>query len=191
MKAKRNPRVTGTSTIIHRIRRKLGLTCDEYVVLDYLRIRYMDSSITMNDVYNDLGYSPEELKSVFSTLKKKEKIVSKPDGIKGKAPVPYKNFMDEFDNVNDAEEQFEKLWLLNKSGSKVNAKKKFKKVLELVDFETLYKAKVAYVKNCKETSTYLKNMETWLNPESRHWENNLRPVEKDKKEPVIKMKLKR
>lgn len=58
-----------TTTINHKIRLELELSCSEYVFLDYI-YQSKKKSFTIKDFYNAIGFTEEEIGYTFRSLKR-------------------------------------------------------------------------------------------------------------------------
>jgi hypothetical protein len=58
-----------TTTINHKTRLELELSCNEYVFLDYI-YQSKKKSFTIKDFYNNIGFTEEEIGYTFRSLKR-------------------------------------------------------------------------------------------------------------------------
>jgi len=188
---KRSPAgVSGSTIINHKIRVKLDLTCEEYVVADYIYNwqkrnpkEHCPIDNDKEEMFRNIGIrSYEILETLFSLLKKK--IVSDIQGFsiysqlddetRKKAIANHSELQmtvlpiwtDEFEGKLDKE--FDEFWgVYGHVGNKVEANNMFRKARKVATYDHLLVRHQKYVKflNSEEEKWRGKmNCSSWLNP---------------------------
>ncbi len=161
--------MTKESTLIdHTIRRLLGITVDEYVIMDYLSS--IKKIATYKDYLDDLGFEREQALLRLKALKERGLIVRSDEGLL----LPTKLWKDAF-KVDD---RIDEIWPLHPAGTKAICRKRLPYVLKKISLGELQKKLSTYLDWCKANDVYSKNLDTWLNPKSEHWNASLQPREK-------------
>lgn len=165
--------VHGMSTIDHRIRMKLGLSINEYVVLDFAVNLKMGLS-HVEECWKRIGMTPEEYSYYEATLY-----------------LRHPNIVELWLNEFNLDPDFEVFWvnIFRKHGNKASAMKKYKECRSLIDKQTLHTRAAQYIMQCcPDFPNYTKAAEVWLNPKKRHWEDVLpgdRKPEKEASTPIF------
>lgn len=155
--------VTGTTFINHGVRVRLGLSLQEYTVMQFLadckekKLNPAEKSVEMIGV---------EIHKILGTI---GKLTSHGFLI---GMYPNHKWSNEFI------EDIDKLWSIHKKGSRATARERLPKVLKKITIEELIVKLTEYVKSKPpEEFEYLKGLDVWLNPKTEHWND---PVIKSK-----------
>lgn len=156
--------VTGTTFINHAIRAKLGLSLQEYTVMQFLadckekKIHPAENSIAM------IGVVYQSIWPVIIGLQEKGFLID---------IYPNHKWTNEF--IQD----IDKLWSIHAKGSKTKARERLPKVLKKITIEELSDKLKEYVSSKPpEEFSFLKGLDVWLNPKTEHWND---PVVKSPK----------
>lgn len=171
-------KITGTSLINHDIRIKLNLTLAEYCVMQFL-FEWWQVNKKMPDIealYKGIGITPKVFSEIGSQLSVK-KLIDEDYKCTDKWNTHFKADITEFN----------RLWAIHDKGSKIKAKQRFVKVIKTITIDELESKLKAYIAYCDRCQVLKKNLDTWLNPVTKHWEDNLyvdkamKPKEEPKK----------
>ncbi len=156
--------ITGLTLINHNIRIKLRITANEYCIMQFLQEWHITNKKQpeISDFYKGLGVSKKDFDLICDNLKKK--------GLINFLTIPTELWTNHF---SDPSEEFDRLWVKLPKGSKIRAQKRYNKCRKLIKFEDLESKLEAYVKYCDKFVILKKDLETWLNPETKHWDDNL------------------
>lgn len=156
----------GLSIIEHNKRHKLNLTLEEYVLADFIYTynkSHKSGGITWRRYYHELGFMPNDVRSIAASLKKKNIITI--DEAKSRNSTT-----DLWNVLFDEDTQFEELWKLHNRGNKQQARKNFSASKRLVPYATLLEKYQDYI-NSVDDPQYIMNTSKWLDPKLRNWEN--------------------
>lgn len=147
--------VHGRSIIDHRIRCKLGLTVEEYIIIDFMTAIHSADLIASVECWKKIGITADELETKLKELNFKN-------------PDAFQKWREEF--AVDA--YFEDFWnnIFKKHGNKADAKKCYSESVKLVDREYLHERARIYIATKTDFPNYTKAAEVWLNPKKKHWE---------------------
>jgi len=156
-----------SSVVNHKIRCLLDLTCDQYVVANFIhhwrRTRGKQPAFS-KDIKRNTGF---DLPEFFETLKSMDGDVVKQDENKKWSTT------DRWDQYFNFEQDFEEFWeIWKKRGNRAKSLEVYLRAREVVgkeDLHTAAKRKVATVDELK----YLPHATTWLNPKYKSWEEVL------------------
>lgn len=153
-----------TTIIHHRIRTELGLTLQEYVIMDYIHQKMdKEEEISSDTAYREIGVSKTNFDVTFQSLEMKGFITgTKP------TDIWLKHF--------DYDAQFNELWTIHPKGTKKIAKKRWDKLKGKVDFEMLKAWLIKYrASKPPEKICFLNGLDVILVPENKRWENPIIP----------------
>ena len=167
--------IHGKSIINHRIRVKLGLTCEQYCVMDlYEDLANKEDCITGTiDPWDLLGMETMELHTINDSLVKAGVLII------GITKDQYQKIMiapkwrNEFKKAADT---FDDLWKVFPKGTKAKALERYKTVVKTVPHDHLMTRRKAYCDWKKSTNTewqYYLGLDVWLNPANAMWDNPL------------------
>lgn len=154
--------------IDHTIRTSLGLSNDQYVMMDY--ISSLKKIATFEDYKKHIGFDRSQTHSLLVSLRDKELIVRNEAG--------YIKVSDKWAEALKRPDRIDEIWPFHKSGTKSIARKRLPYVLKKITMEELKAKLVAYLKWCEEYDVFSKGLDTWLNPEAEHWNAELAPRKK-------------
>lgn len=161
-----------TSVINHNIRVELGLTCDEYIVMDILLENYCRQPFAFANLETEIGFTVDQFIDILADLVLKEMVY-----VSGK-PVPVYIISDRWLSKFNVDGDFQEFWtIFREYGNRINALKHYKIVRKSVDKETLHEAAKAYLAYCDITysdTKYVNNAQIWLNPATKKWEDKLK-----------------
>lgn len=171
--------IRGISTIDHKIRRKLGITCDEYVLLDYIhswRNAKGTQRMSATTLEAQTGFSYKDYDPMLRELAEKGMILQ--TKIKGIEVIVVselwkQHFPDDSDFDNPDPNNLGFWQIYGKVGNRKMAMEKYFQVRKKVSKERLHKLARDYVRHCNSTGTFMKLAQTWLNPEKEHWNDNV------------------
>ena len=150
--------VHGRTVIDHRIRCKLGLTVDEYVVLDFIYCQLKPGEEALEESWKRIGMQPEEMNTILKGLntRKIEAIT-------------------EWNAEFAVDSDFEEFWtnIFKKHGNRKDSEAKYAACRKLVDKSILHSRALRYVETRPDFPNFTKAAEVWLNPKKRHWEDRL------------------
>lgn len=155
---------TGTTFINHGVRVRLGLSLQEYTVMQFLA-DCKEKKITINEesFISLIGVHYIHVVPIMDELQKKGLIIG---------TLPNHKWSNEFI------EDIDRLWSVHKKGSRAKAKERLSKVLKKITIEELIVKLTEYVKSKPpEEFEYLKGLDVWLNPKTEHWND---PIIKSK-----------
>lgn len=159
---KAKPSIKGSTTIDHRICDSLNLSFIEYVILDY--IEKHPGKIDLDRFQRSKGLVLSDHIFFVKILKLEGLIEGDEENLDFKVT---KKWMQYFDTSKD----FDEFWtIFKKNGNKAQAVKAYAKARKVVDKETLHNAAARYIKS-KEGNPVFLHASTYLNPETRHWED--------------------
>lgn len=163
--------VRGSSTIKHRIRAKLHLTCEEYIFLDFFK-NWQDVKYelpTFHIIWKNLGITYQELQPIIESLKKKQFLYKdRRTGIVTTSII--------WDNEFNTENKFELLWELSRYGNKENAKIAYLKTMKIIGHDKLMGYYKKYLKYCEDSGQNKMHASTFLNPKTKQWKNEIQEV---------------
>lgn len=152
--------IKGSTTIDHRICDSLNLSFIEYVILDY--IEKHPGKIDLDKFERSKGL---KLLDHIAFLKL---LLS--DGLIEGSDLDFK-VTKKWTQYFDTSKDFDEFWVIfKKNGNKAQAIKAYAKARKVVDKETLHTAAARYIKS-KEGNPVFLHASTYLNPETRHWED--------------------
>ena len=178
---KNNEFVFGKTTIDHKIRVNLNLSCDEYVFMEYMKY-WQDNKverITQGLLWRYTGIKPLEAEIIINSLKEK-KLLYRDE--KTKVVTTSQDWDDQFNAAND----FKKFWEIAQKGNRERARKYYLKCIKIISHEELSACYKKYVENCDLTGTFRQHTSTWLNPKNKEWENVLDQINMNNKENEVK-----
>ena len=161
-----------TSSVNHNVRVLLGLSCDEYVVMEVLHELYSEQPITLVvRLMNRIGTTEAETKSILVSLCEKKFLYISDEFI----PMYLidKRWLDCFDVNADFEEFFR---TFREFGNKASSQKAYDKARKIADKETLLEAAKVYLAYCDETysdSKYILKAQSWLDTKLKRWEDKI------------------
>lgn len=164
--------ISGTSVINHKIRVSLVLSCNEYVMMDYLH-RKGTEGFYQDKIYLNTGFNEEQTKILLNKLLQKGFLHNSNNnfslGDKWARAFP------------DAEEDFKNFWYKDGKavwpGSKPQAKYFYFELRKFVKKEVLIESRDNYfqfLELVKETGFNRATMaaERWLNPKNEYYNSN-------------------
>jgi hypothetical protein len=162
----------GTSIINHNIRTELGLTLDEYAVMDSLLSIYHKQPICFTQHLSDsLGIEPDY---IIESLQKKKLLTVSNDLLSIFIIAP--DWLLRFDNDADFNEFFS---IFHSYGNRVDSKERYGIVRKFVDRETLHTKAKQYIEWAINSYNgdwkYINACQVWLDPKKKRWENVLTP----------------
>jgi len=161
------------TTIDHDVRFKLRLNCLEYCILDYLSGIKFDGD-TNSALEASLFIAPNLRMTMLDDLMHKGFLMHT-DISKYAVTDKWHNAFKVDANLIDV------LWKVHPAGSKVTCRERLPKVLKKIGIDELKVKLEAYLKACKESNSYAKNLDTWLNPKTEHWLDPL-PIKREFKQ---------
>lgn len=159
--------VRGTSIINNCIRVKLGLSMEEYAVLDAIQsIKTSKKPIRFDEIFLRTGIPHALIVDELRELQDRKFIEKK----EGKIILCAK-----WNNEFDVTLQFAEFWeAFQKRGNKNEALKNYRKAIQIVSPDELLEKAKLYVSTVSEWK-FLKHASVWLNPTNRHWEDAINP----------------
>lgn len=152
--------IKGSTTIDHRICDSLNLSFIEYVILDY--IEKHPGKIDLDKFERSKGL---KLLDHIAFLK-----LLLLDGLIEGSDLDFK-VTKKWTQYFDTSKDFDEFWVIfKKNGNKAQAIKAYAKARKVVDKKTLHTAAARYIKS-KEGNPVFLHASTYLNPETRHWED--------------------
>jgi len=166
-------KITGSTTINHRIRVEFKLSLEEYVLLDFIFNwnKKSNEAIRFKDYYVATGFINNDIIELFKVLKEKKLLIK--DLNKNRVDVA-----PEWTALFSTDGSIERLWKIHPKGNKKQASLKLGRVLKKISIDELCSKLTHYVKWCDATNTFKKDLSTWLNPELEHWNNDLKGTQK-------------
>lgn len=172
----------GVSTVNHHMRSKLGVTADEYCILDYLSLTYkkVDDKIIWDALFvktacKRLHYSPIKLRDFVGSLIKK-KLLKKSTQ---KDQIVINWTQKAFAHFTPNDDNFEELWeLLNKNGNKQQAKKAYSITVKSYSHDFLMTRSKLYLEHLEITGYNQLHVSTFLNPQDKHFLNEFKTKKK-------------
>jgi len=167
--------IKGVSVVNHRIRVKLDLTCNEYMIADFLyKMMKAKAPFLYHDKYTELlwkvlGIRLSSALTNFATLEQKG-IVFKDNK---DHVIPTDIWIDEFEKP--LEKEFEQFWefVYGRHGSKAEALTKFIEVRKTVSYDHLLRRHQVYQKHLDQNDWKQKmHMSVWLNPKKKKWDDH-------------------
>ncbi len=152
----------GLSTINHSIRVKLKLNCLEYCFAEFVA----SDNVNKYSAADYLGISNKQIAELIDSLRAKE-VFQKED--ESRRVLVSEKWKSEF-RITD---RIDELWPLHRQGSKQKARERLAKVLQQTSMEELQTKLKAYVNACTASDSFPKNLDTWLNPKNKHWDDPL------------------
>ncbi len=147
--------VRGKTIIDHRIRLKLGLTMEEYAIMDVLtRDKTYSHSVT-EEILFQTGVCQHDFEKFLVTLNS--------------------DSMDRWKKEFDVDQGFFEFWefIYKKHGNRADAQKKYAEARKLVDKDYLHERARKYIATRPNFPEYTKAAEVYLNPKKKHWEDLL------------------
>ncbi len=194
--------ITGFSTINHNIRLKTGLTCSEYVLLDYIYTIQKKGKIPeMSECYRKTGFNDKEQKLLVQALIKKNMVLIPTSenqvafDITEKWTIHFHNINAEFENLFwTMYDEEKKRNVVAWPGSKPQANKNYIIVRQNHSLEFLLEQRkqyFEYLKACHETGFYRQKMmcSVFLGPQERFledWKFQSEEIMKNKKKVELK-----
>ncbi len=166
--------VFGKTTIDHRIRLNLFLTNDEYVLMELLKsVQDMTNwRITYGELWKKCGITKQELIPLWTSLKEKGMVYKHETGVITTSQ--------KWDDAFAARGDFMAFWKIAPKGNKEKARTMYNRAIKIIEHKILCETYTKYVDWCKATDTYFKDTSSWLNPQYKHWEDQLtKPIKKD------------
>ncbi len=166
--------VRGTSIINNKLRVKLSLSMEEYALLEAIHeAKEKKKPLKYDDVFSKTGIPHDTIIAKVAHLEKLN-FLKRNDQ---KKIIMGERWMDEF---KDVAEHFETFWeIYKKRGNKADALRNYRKAVQLVDREVLHEKAHLYVESVLNTPgsawKHIMHGAKWLNPESRHWEDEIEP----------------
>ncbi len=177
--------VYGKTILCHDIRVRLGLTCLEYVFLDFIKIMQdqSDKRIVYQDLWKITGISPEHVPDLWKSLIKK-KMVRYDKELKVVVTEDVWNtcfdrdneFQDFWENYGRIKDNEGKYSLIGPIGNRALAFRMFKKTVKNLSPEELKEKARAYTDYCFKNERLILHASTWLNPMMRRYNDELTPV---------------
>ena len=176
--------ILGTSIINHKIRVKLGLTLNEYCVLDFLYSRMIAKKPVLSiakesdALWKDLGVRPFNIVDNVLCLGEKDLIEENKKG----EIIPTQLWIDEFEK--GWEKEFTTLWdTYGHIGNESEAKARYKLVRKITTLDHLLKRHQVYQKHLDERDWKQKmQLTVWLNPKKMKWDDDYEVQEGDGKQ---------
>jgi hypothetical protein len=166
----RNP-IHGSTVINHRIRIKLKLSCDEYVLIDLIhKLMITNKVLSKERIRNWTGFTMEEVKPLFKSLKEKGlygKVRNKEDKLQYVVTKRY-----QLAHKIEIDDDFEYFWQKSSNktwtGSKKAGKMLYVKLVSKYGSEYLNAQKDAYFEYLSHTKNdwrHVMNVTTFLSIE--------------------------
>jgi|TARA_R110002020_G_scaffold113252_5_gene260575 hypothetical protein len=180
--------IYGSTVINHRIKHKLEITGDEYIVLEYIYNMNKDANkVTaygdMDNLWKSIGMYPPEFGKFAVNLIDKG-FIEESHGL-----VVTNKWINEFVDVN--KDKFEEFWeVYGRIGNKEQARKMFLKAVKEIYYKDLLEKHAKYVKHLENTEWKGKmHCSTWLNPVSKRYndEYELEEKQEDNREEKFQM----
>lgn len=164
--------IRGTSTIPHHLRKSLGLTMEEYALLQCLDgiSANRSATVTYLQIWKHLGLIKREIASLLLSLTKKEYLIIIRDEFNNES---FRYLLrDKWTDNFNFDKQFDALWeIFNKKGNKVDAMARLSKVLKMIDYQMLLERAKTYQKNVAVREfQHRRGLDTWLTPDKKRWE---------------------
>lgn len=161
-------RVSGKSTINHSVRVNEKLSCEEYVIIDFVYTwnSTKNTPIKIKDFYRETGFAPIDVTEFLQKLKSKELLVWDD---KLKRIDVYEHWKVIFSSSS----KFDQIWSLHSQGNKKIAKERLPKVLKKISIEELTERLTSYLAQCGQMNRYTMDLATWLHPDKEHWNDVL------------------
>ena len=174
--------VFGKTIMNHGIRVKLGLTCIEYVLLDFIKgwQDKNDKRIRYSDLWIFTGIAPEHIPDLWKNLIAKEMVYyddetglvttdSKFDECFNK-DNDFQDFWEHYGRVLDNDKNYT---LIGNIGNRQMAMKNYRKAIKVITPAELKQKAREYTDYCVASTRYIQHASTWLNPVNRKWEDIL------------------
>jgi hypothetical protein len=157
-----------TTVIDHDIRIRLKLNCIEYCIASLSNL-----TTELYPLVLFFGLSPKQANDSINSLIDKNII-----------ELIGNNYIvtDKWKNEFRSDDKIDLIWKIHPTGSKSVCRTRLTSVLKKISIEDLCIKLKEYLSACKETNTYSKNLETWLNPKAEHWLSPL-PTKKEFSKP--------
>ena len=163
--------INGVSEINQKFRHNLGITCDEYVLLDILyKLEVKKEPLTFDYTYRKLGLSTDETKSQIKSLMTKGYVT-----LKDKMFFVYDQWKKLF---SISEGEFETFWVYKGkvywTGSKPDAKKKYTECRKNYSAEYLLNQRDGYFALLELQKDWRQVMgaSVFLNPKTERFREN-------------------
>ena len=159
--------VRGQTTILHKLRCSLGLTCDQYVLAEFIYSwrQEHNKSATTEDIHRRTGFSLDEAMNLAEFLNE--------DGIIVKDKTGRWVATDRWNSKFRFDDDFEEFWnIWKKKGNKKRAKQRYIKVRKMISKGELHGQAEKVVAAISDLR-YLMNAEKWLDPEFEHWKDEI------------------
>lgn len=164
--------VTGVSTIDHRVRHKLRISIEEYVIVDFIIQSKIDGiPITAESVNKYIGLSMAEFETSVSRLEKIGCLVSRMTYEPSAAVL----------KAFDYDAAFEELWKIMKmnAGNKKEGKKMWTRAIKYASINVLLKCAHTYAASkIGAEKKYWMHVSSFLNPEFAKWKDYMGKVDK-------------
>lgn len=174
--------VFGKTIMDHKIRIKLGLTCIEYVLLDFIKTWQDkgDKRIRYNELWIFTGIAPEHIPELWKNLLAKNmvyydeetKLVTTASAFDEcfNKDNDFQDFWEHYGRILDANNNYE---LIGNVGNRPMALKNYRKAIKNISPEELKAKMRLYIEHCYKEKKYIQHASTWLNPMNRKWEDVL------------------
>lgn len=164
--------IKGITSILHNIRSRLGITCDEYTIIDAIyRLRLEGTAVNVFNLFQLTGFTEEQIRLFVDSLIAKEFLERQE-----KKLFTAKKWNDQF----FAEDDFEEFWEIYKgNGSKKKSKGFYKQARLQVEKGFLHQRAKEYIASEKEFQ-YVMRAERYLNPKNAYWETDFRKLKASK-----------
>lgn len=180
--------IYGSTVINHRIKHKLQLTGDEYIVLEYIyNMNKEGKKVTaygdMENLWKAIGMYPPEFGKYAVSLIEKE-FIEESYGL-----IVTSKWINEFVDVN--QDKFEEFWeVYGRIGNKEQAKKMFLKVIKEIYYKDLLEKHAKYSKHLENAGWKGKmHCSTWLNPVNKRYEDEYELEEKEEENKEEKFQM--
>jgi len=195
-KVTQQSKIKGSSVINHEVRRKLGISCDLYVFMDYIYDCVQKKrEVNIPDTFEATGFDVHEQKELLSQLVKKDfiyPITSPIPRITSLWSNAFSDFEKEFElfwNKVDKDKSLKVCW----PGSKKKAFEKFRLARKSKTLEFLIAQRNAYfdyleMEQKRGFNRQKMIAERWLNPKNEHydedWNDYANQIRKQLGEPI-------
>lgn len=171
--------VFGITIMRHDIRIKLGLTCIEYVLLDFIKTWQdkNDTRILHRDLWIYTGIAPEHIPELWKNLIDKDMVYyDEETGLVTTASA--------FDQCFNKDSDFQDFWenygrinheLIGPIGNRQIAAKVYRKTIKNLTPAALKEKARLYTEYCQREKKYILHASTWLNPMIRRYDDELTP----------------
>ena len=162
---------TGVSVILHKTRIALGLTLEEYVLLDFI-YEWNNKNATASPSFKDYFVATGIIRDDINIMFKKLHACGFLTMDSAKRRVTTTNAWNKYFDTPDS---FERFWARHPQGNKATALNRFKTVVGKMkqDPNKLFGKLELYLANCATLDRFSKGLDVWLNPAKRHWDDPL------------------